>query len=270
MTVSEPTYAFVNSRAGQRQRLQALEDTLDEGTIRVLETSGVNRGWRCLEVGAGAGSIATWLCRRVAPGGSVLATDLDTTFLDELAHPNLEVRAHNVLIDELPEGEFDLVHLRLVLAWLSEPRVGIERLVASLKPGACLVAEELDFQSVALDPRLDEQTRSVVSRALEAHLAVLTARHGFDPSYGRRVTGHLEGAGLVDIQTEGRVTMWRGGEAGGRVLGLTFTQLREPIIASGLVSPGEIDGVIELCADDRFSLVSPVTMAAWGCRPRNS
>ena len=34
--------------------------------------------------------------------------------------PNLEVRVHDVLEDDLPEGRFDLVHHRLLLAWLRE------------------------------------------------------------------------------------------------------------------------------------------------------
>ena len=58
----------------------------------------MQRGWRCLEFGAGGGSIAAWLCDRVAPDGAVVATDLDTTVLEEVAHPDLDE-------DDLPEGE---------------------------------------------------------------------------------------------------------------------------------------------------------------------
>src|SRR5688500_13501668 len=71
----------------QSERLRTLEALLDAGTIQHLERRGVRRGWRCLEVGAGGGSIAAWLAARVAPEGSVVATDLDTTVLEALAHP---------------------------------------------------------------------------------------------------------------------------------------------------------------------------------------
>lgn len=267
MTATEPSYAFSNTASVQRERLDSLEALLDEGTIRVLEGRGVGPGWRCLEVGAGGGSIASWLCQRVVPRGSVVATDLDTTHLGQLAHPNLEVRVHDVVSDELPEGHFDLVHLRLVLAWLGEPGMALRRLVAALKPGGCLVAEEMDFQSLAADPRLDERMRSLFSRVVEAHHAVLSARHRFDPFFGRRVAGELSEAGLVEIHAEGRGAMWRGGEPGGTVWRLTLAQLREPITASGLVSSSEIDEVIEVCDDPRFGILSPLTMAAWGWRP---
>ena len=121
MTTDDQTYAFKNALDAQRERLRTLESLFDAGSIRCLEARGVRPGWRCAEVGAGGGSIATWLCDRVGPGGSVLATDLDATVLSELAHPNLEVRVHDLMTDDLPEGEFDLVHLRLVLGWLGNP-----------------------------------------------------------------------------------------------------------------------------------------------------
>ena len=35
------------------------------------------RAAHCLEVGAGGGSIAHWLCQAVGPTGRVLATDID-------------------------------------------------------------------------------------------------------------------------------------------------------------------------------------------------
>jgi tRNA A58 N-methylase Trm61 len=86
----ETTYAFQNVRAVQPERLRALEAVLDAGTVRQLDSLGLGRGGRCLEVGAGGGSIAAWLCDRVAPDGAVVATDLDTTVLRELSRPNLE------------------------------------------------------------------------------------------------------------------------------------------------------------------------------------
>ena len=270
MTASDLAYAFVNAEPMQRQRLKMLEAWLDEGTTRILDARGLGPGWRCLEAGAGGGSVAAWLCRRVRPEGSVLATDLDVRFLRELAYPNLELQVHDLLHDELPEREFDLIHVRLVLSWLAEPDLALRRLAAALKPGGCLVAEELDFQSLAVDPRLDARTRSVFSAVAEAHLAVLSARHGFDPFYGRRVAADLSAAGLAGVQAEGRASWWRGGGYGGRLFMLTLMQLRESIVAAGLVPSADVDESIKLCEESRLSLVSPVTMAAWGHRPASS
>ncbi|MFD0855058.1 class I SAM-dependent methyltransferase, partial [Actinomadura adrarensis] len=141
------SYAFENVRAGQRERLRTLEKLLDPGTIRHLQGRGVADGWRCLEVGAGGGSIAAWLCERVGSGGSVLATDLDTTVLGELSRSNLEIRVHDVLSDPLPADAFDLVHMRLLLGWLDRPQRALRRLTSALRPGGWLIAEEMDFVS---------------------------------------------------------------------------------------------------------------------------
>lgn len=264
MTARQETYAFDDAVAMQRRRLGALEALLDAGTIRHLEARGVAPGWRCLEVGAGGGSIAAWLCDRVGRRGSVLATDLDITLLSERARPNLDVRVHDVLADALPAARFDLVHLRLLLAWLSDPAEALRRLVAALRPGGVLVAEEMDFVSVAPDPRVDERARAAFERAVAAANAVLAARHTFDPHYGRRLAGDLAAAGLTAVEAEGRAGMWRGAQAGGLVWRLTFEQLREPMAATGLASAEDVALAVVLCDDPRLSFLSQVTVAAWG------
>jgi SAM-dependent methyltransferase len=253
-------YAFKNARAIQRERLRTLEALLDEGTRRVLAPR-VQPGARCLEIGAGGGSIAAWLCERA---GAVVATDLDTTVLSELGRPNLEIRAHDVLADDLPAGAFDLVHLRLVLAWLSDAARAIERLIAALKPGGWLVAEEMDFGSVAPDPHMSDDASAAFTRVAAAHNVALADHHGFDPYYGRRVQGDLADAGLVEVAGEGRAEMWRGGEPGGAIWRLTLTQLRHELD----VAPDDVDRVIALTDDPTFSSVSPLVMAAWGRRSR--
>src|SRR5436190_23796145 len=103
-----------------------------------------------------------------------------------MCHPNLEIRVHDVLGDELPEDEFDLVHLRLVLAWLPDPSAALRRLLSALKPSGLLVAEEMDFVSVAVDPRVAATSASLFIRVVHAHNHVLAAAHGFDLAYGRR------------------------------------------------------------------------------------
>jgi SAM-dependent methyltransferase len=262
------TYAFENARAVQPERLRLLAALLDDGTFRLLERLGVQSGWRCLELGGGGGSVASWLCDRTAPGGSVLATDIDTTVLRELEHPNLEVRVHDVLTDELPEREFDLVHARLLLAWLADPEQGLRKMVAALRPGGCLLVEEMDFQSIVPDTGLDTATRALFGRVIDAHHAVLAEEHAFDPFCGRGLDRALSIAGVVHIGSEGRLSIWRGGQPGGTIWRLTLIQLREKLIARGRVTADEVDTIIDLCGDPRLAFMSQATIAAWGYRPR--
>ena len=252
----------------QPERLRLLAALLDDGTFRLLERLGAQPGWRCLEVGAGGGSVAAWLCEHTAPDGSVLATDLDTTVLRELKHPNLEVRVHDVLADEFPEREFDLVHARLLLAWLTDPEEGLRRMLAALKPGGRLLVEEMDFHSIAPDAGLDPATQVLFKRVIDAHHTVLADQHAFDPFCGRGLDRVLSTVGLAQVESEGRLSIWRGGQPGGTVWRLTLTQLREQLIAHGRVTAAEVDTVIDLCDDPRLAFMSQATIAAWGLRPR--
>ena len=75
-------------------RLGLLERIFDPLSRRRREL--VQPGWRCLEVGAGRGSMAVWLAERVGDHGHVVATDIDLTYLKRLNVPNLEVCQHNI------------------------------------------------------------------------------------------------------------------------------------------------------------------------------
>ncbi|HEY7415001.1 MAG TPA: hypothetical protein VH593_07400, partial [Ktedonobacteraceae bacterium] len=92
-----------NAAQAERVRLHLLAQLLDPVTIRRLERLEIKHGWHCLEVGAGAGSIARWLAKQVGSQGHVVATDIDTRFLDNTDEPSLEIRHHDILIDDLEQ-----------------------------------------------------------------------------------------------------------------------------------------------------------------------
>src|SRR5688572_17390903 len=105
------SYLWDNASGQARHRLELLEATYDPVTIRHLDGLEVGSGWRCLEVGAGAGSITRWLCERVGADGQVVATDIDTRFLEAIDAENLAVLRRDLVADPLPEGGFDLIHI---------------------------------------------------------------------------------------------------------------------------------------------------------------
>jgi ubiquinone/menaquinone biosynthesis C-methylase UbiE len=72
------TYVFRNSETESIDRFTSLERCYDHVSTATLTALGLEDGFRCLEVGAGTGSIANWLAERVGPRGSVIATDIDT------------------------------------------------------------------------------------------------------------------------------------------------------------------------------------------------
>jgi ubiquinone/menaquinone biosynthesis C-methylase UbiE len=114
-------YAYGHTWVDERVRLAGLEYALDPGTRTHLLRLGVKPGSRCIEIGAGRGGIAFWLAERVAPDGVVIATDLETDFLDAQASdwPTLRVLRHDITAEDLPAG-FDVVHARWLVEWLPD------------------------------------------------------------------------------------------------------------------------------------------------------
>src|SRR5262245_53459505 len=66
--VGMSTYPISNADPDEERRLTLLESLVDPGTIQRLSNLDVGPGWRCLEVGAGRGSIAKWLSEKVEIG----------------------------------------------------------------------------------------------------------------------------------------------------------------------------------------------------------
>ena len=118
--MSESRYVFSNAWEMADRRLEALELEHDPTTKRRALATGLKSGWRCLEVGAGRGSIVRWLSDVVGSSGHVSAVDIDTRFLDELSSGNVEVHRLDVVNDALPIAQFDFVHTRVLLMHLPE------------------------------------------------------------------------------------------------------------------------------------------------------
>jgi 2-polyprenyl-3-methyl-5-hydroxy-6-metoxy-1,4-benzoquinol methylase len=260
---AENLYTFENSGAQTATRFSALADIFDPGTIRHLAEIGVGSGWHCWEVGAGGGSIATWLCDRVGGSGRVLATDIDTRFLEALNRSNLEVGRHDVASDPLPQAKFDLVHFRLVLGHLPNRDAVLGRLVTALKPGGWILAEEFDSWSLRPDHSINDAETPL--KAFAAMQAVLK-RHGFDGYFGRRLVARLRAQNLAEISAEGRVFMLEGGTSGANLARAAISQTRDEMIDAGAISAAEIErDLLQLNRPD-FMMPSGIMWAARGRR----
>lgn len=255
-------YVFDNAWLRGRERLDAAEELLDAGTIRHLEALGIAEGWRCLEVGAGGGSIAVWLANRVGPSGQVLATDIETRFLDAIDTPNLTVLTHDITTQDLPHGGFDLVHARLLLEHLPNRDAALQRMAAALKPGGWLLVEAVDYVSGVPVSTLGAGEHE---RTQAARLRLMRSA-GLDPEYGRALPAALKACSLEDVETEGRVWVMTGGSAASRWFRLSMEQLRATLVEKGGLGDDEIDRMLALFENPAWSALTPIIMAAWGRR----
>ena len=258
-------YLFDHADRAERERLAAIEAGLDPFTIEHLEKIGVREGWRCLEVGAGAGSIAEGLCRRVGPGGRVIATDLQTKFLEAIDAANLEVRKHDITREEHDPNAFDLVSSRKVLEHLADPAVALRRMAVAVRPGGWLYVEDTDLASFM---RVSFPHRERFERAYAKFLEALSSA-GFQPKLGVRLGDELRAVGLKDVCLKGMTGEWTGGSdhPGGKVYRMTIERLRERMIKAGLLSNEEIDQLLADIQSPEFHSITGIHCAAWGRKP---
>ena len=200
----------------------------------------------------------------MGPDGGVLATDIDTRFLESGQPENLEVRRHDIVSDPLPDEPFDLVHARLVLVHLPERETVLDRMIAALKPGGWLLTEEFGYPSLLTRP--NHGPGEVTLKSTLALRQVMMDR-GVDSDFGRSLAVHLHARGLQRVGAEGRALIAGVGSAGVRLLKANFTQLREPILASGAVTPEEFAADVACLDDENFLSPLPVMWSVSGMRP---
>ncbi|MEU3711130.1 class I SAM-dependent methyltransferase [Streptomyces catenulae] len=213
--------AFGHQRAGEQGRLRALEDLWDPFTAHCLRQAGIPATARCLEVGAGSGSVARMLAR-LCPGGDVTATDIDTRFFEELtAEERLTVLRHDVTRDGFPAGSFEVIHARMVLCHLADPARVLTTMAEWLRPGGLLLVEDLDLGPV------DAAPHPVMRRGLRAAEQTLGTSQGSDLRLGRRLPTLVTDGGFTLGGMRAQPVMIGAGGPADAFWRLSFAQLRD-------------------------------------------
>jgi len=197
---------------------------------------------------------------QVGASGYVLATDIDTRWIETSGLTQLDVRQHDVVADPLAQSEFDLIHARLVLSWLPARDAVLSRLVAALRPGGWLVVE--DFDSVlhrCLDPLHDDER--IFDKVTDAFGQALH-RRGADITWPRTLPHRLDAAGLVDVGAAGHLTIFHGGSPAAQLLIANINQVGDGLIHAGLITAAERDTFLRLLNEPSFVGNYPLLIAA--------
>jgi SAM-dependent methyltransferase len=254
-------YLFEHSWEHEHERLGAIERG-DAMTVECLATIGVAEGWQCLEVGAGAGSIARWLCQRVGPSGRVVATDLEIKFLEEMDVENLEIRRHDILVDPLEEDAFQLVHARKVLEHLPAYETALQRMVAATRSGGWILVEDADLLSLFHASCSD---RPFFARAYRSFIDTMRAS-GYQADLGLHLGTQLRDLGLNDVQVRGWTSEWTGAGDQPSTWALTFEKIRDRVVEQGRLTSDEADRLLAEIRSPNFRAITGVHFAAWGRR----
>lgn len=269
----DSAYLLDNQQSQAGRRLHALAALFDPVTTRHIDDLGITAGWRCWEIGAGGPSVPAWLAGRVEPGGYVLATDLDTSWLaatvsttpSPTLNPTFEVRHHDIGADEPPTPTFDLVHARLVLVHVPHRDAALATMVHALRPGGWLLIEDAD---PALQPLLcpDEYgPEQHLANKLRHGFRTLLAGHGADLSYGRTLPRRLRQAGLVDVRADAYFPITS--PACTALEAATIAQIRDQLVSNGIATDAEIDQHLTNLNTAPMDLATAPMISAWGRKP---
>jgi SAM-dependent methyltransferase len=250
--------------AAEDERLSLLEQLYDPVSRR--RRALVQWGWRCLEVGAGRGSMAVWLAEQVGPAGQVVATDIDTGYLQRLDLPNLEVVEHSILEDPLEAlgpGSFDLVCSRLMLFHLvGGQEEAIRQMTKCLRPGGRLIDEDADWGTAApvdpAHPLYDGYRRAWRDGDW------WTSR-GYDKAFGQKLPALFERCGLRYIRHEAATEVVRGGSPWARWWAVTLEVINELGGGDGS-DQREFEVMTTALADPTVWLLRELLHACWGRR----
>jgi SAM-dependent methyltransferase len=247
-------------------RLRLLENECDPHAHRHLDTIGVGPGWRCLEVGAGAGAMVCWLAERVGPTGHVVAADIDPRYLGDLGLPNTEVRQCDITLDDLEPESFDLVHCRFVLMHLDDPAAALRRMTDALRPGGWLVAADPD-NDVAGSVNPDHPLSTLFDSCYRKRVEFASAAGIADFRFGKFLLHYIEALGLVELGNEGIARVVHGGDPFSEMWIKTWQRIDDAIIDHGVLSSDEVRTMREAYEDPTFTFRTQLTQYVWGRKP---
>ncbi|HEY3894882.1 MAG TPA: methyltransferase domain-containing protein [Pseudonocardiaceae bacterium] len=243
----------------ERDRLQLLEEVKDPDTIRILGSLPIDESWRCLEIGAGMGSIAYWMAARCFDGRAV-AVDIDTRNLDPHRSSNLEIQEVDIVTHDFAHSSFDLVHARAVLCHLAAREEVLARVYEWISPGGWLVVEEVYTLPVGASPY------PAMNRYAAAAEQAARGR-GADMRWGNRLPGIMAQLGFAHIDVETRPRLVGSSGLPDELWRINLEQAGRHLARSGLLTKAELDECLDLLDDPTFLDIRYIGIAVWGRKP---
>lgn len=257
------SYIF-ESHAEDREyhRLRLIESANDPSTFALLQRTGIQPGWTCLELGPGAGSILQWLGTQVGAHGLVIGIDTNTAYLQSFSTPPFSVRKGNFL-DVAINQPLDLAHARYVLVHNHQDMDILRKIHRLLKPGSLAVFEEPDFTSARLlDNRLDDPHSRVNSAMCQMFINLK-----LDPGYALRLPQKLQTCGFEVIETRSIMHLCEGNSPIANVMAESALALRQRYRETGQCSDQDIQQYVQNAHTQGFWAVYHSTVSIIAKRP---
>jgi SAM-dependent methyltransferase len=123
------------------------------------EKAGITKGSRVIDIGAGPGYATFDLAKIVGETGEVVAIERSSNFIEFIRKNckskrlNIQVYEKDLMVDTLPEGNFDYSWCRWVTSFVSSPEILVEKTYKTLrKGGKAIFHEYCDYTTWKLSP----------------------------------------------------------------------------------------------------------------------
>ncbi len=249
------------------RRLELLCKIYDPPTQELIGSKVSLAGARVLEVGAGSGTVAAWLAEQVGADGHVVATDTNTRFLTDLEGPNLSVKTHDIVAEDIADGPYDLIHCRFLLEHnFQHASAIVAKMIGALAPGGWLIAEEADHgttRAATPDHPLAARYDAAFDRTYEALAALGTNL----PTFGRRLPPMLYRSELADVGSSATYDICAGGSDWAEMLRLAVVSVAEAAESIPGLDTDDLLAVQTALKDPEFYLSQMSAVRAWGRKP---
>jgi SAM-dependent methyltransferase len=263
---------FLGYRPAEQRRLQRQAEQLGGEAAWLLDQVGPLEGREVVELGTGPRGFLDALSERVGWTGTVVGIErsADAVALARLlvarrGLSNVQLLHGDARSTRLPAASFDLAIARLVLVNVPRPEQIVREAVRLARPGGTVAFHEADALSEVCDPPLEAWTR------LRDLLNRYAALNGIDLFVGRRLPRLLRDAGLADVKVRPIVHVDEPGHPRRSLLPDFVDNLRERVIADGLIAGDELDRLqaeVRRHVEDPDTLVvSHLYIQAWGRKP---
>jgi SAM-dependent methyltransferase len=261
----------LGSDTAELERLDLQGRVLAPATRTILETAGVARGMRVLDLGSGAGDVAFVAAALVGSAGEVIGVDRSSDSVSKATARAEERGLSNVrfvvgdIHDNAPGGPFDAIIGRLVLMYVRDPAAILRTQAASLRPGGVVAPIEFDLHSARSLP-----ATPLVTQALRWLREAFTAAN-IDPALGPRLWSVLLEAGLRPQGMIGIQPHFAPDDPDGASILSGIVTTSVPLIErAGVATAAQIgaDTLRNRIADELASapavFAHPVLISAWG------
>ena len=264
-------YVFGSTHVEQQRLLDQAREFQQQANW-LLDRIGIQPGWRVIDVGCGPIGILDSLSQRVGARGGVVGLEYELRFAEmaaaeivRLGLTNVRVIQADALASGLDRNSCDFAHERLVMINRPNPQAILSEMVALVREGGIVAAEEVDDASWLCYP--PHPSWDILVDVYHSAFG----RHGGNVFLGRRLPEMLRSVGLEDVQCKVHVDVVQPHGSRRKHLLALLASLHDKVISLGLLAENELaahKAALAVHLDDpNTNVIDKLLVQSWGRKP---